>query len=180
MCDGHARSAHATTHTHTRSRDLMPAPRPGYDSDLEQHHALRCAAHLSALTMWCVDGSSGQCSDTMSASCSRRSLPTYSTPSAIALGSSRMSCASTRQPKPCPPRPGGLREAGSPREACERGAAAAHPEDLASGQADRAGPDDAHRLGAQLEADQAGQGVVALAHPQVRMLQVPAGAGLNT
>jgi len=67
----------------------------------------------------------------------------------------------------------------APREACERGAAAAHPEDLAGREADRAGPDDAHRLGAQLEADQAGQGVVALAHAQVRMLQVPAGAGFD-
>ncbi len=59
---------------------------------------------------------------------------------------------------------------------CERGAAGAHPEDLASREADRAGANDAHRLRAQLEPDQAGQGVVPLAHAQVRMLQVPAGA----
>ena len=52
--------------------------------------------------------------------------------------------------------------------------AAAHAEDLAGGQADRAGAHDADHLGAQLEADQAGQRVVALAHAQVRMVQVPA------
>ena len=58
-------------------------------------------AHLFASIMCRVEGSSGQCSDTMSASCSRRSLVTYSTPSAAARGSWQMSNASTRLPKPC-------------------------------------------------------------------------------
>ena len=51
--------------------------------------------------------------------------------------------------------------------------AAAHAQDLARGQADRAGAHNAHDLGAQLKPYQAGQRVVALAHAQVRVVQVP-------
>ncbi len=54
------------------------------------------------------------------------------------------------------------------------GSTVSRPENLARGQADGTGPDDADGLGAQLKADQAGQRVVPLAHSQVCMMQIPA------